>query len=373
MFKRFLLLALVLGLMSSVSQAGVTCPDGTGFTIMLISDSGYGNDGDVDQILDGNGYTKALGGKYVDETLVRFLENAGYTVDTSGMGGNYRRKGKDPYGHTTDWWDPADTTGRKAALESACLVIVSKCADSGSYARTDGTSVAWNTLPVPLLSQNAHLLRGQGAAVGGGSTKWGWNNGNNGRQYQGCLATEMAALPVNHPAYSWVCKTNLFDYTGNEGNGPKDTRGNSDGRDPDLCIGDWVPEADILGYLENDASVWGVSEMDAANGHALGPYDNSAEPWKDHAIMVYIPMGADFEAHNSNGDPLDPIYGYAGADRGFLGIWSYDGSPDYYWGMDLTTDYKDLFCLIVHDMVPEPATIALLGLGGLSLLRRKRN
>ena len=371
MFKRFLLLALVLGLVSSVyADTCGTCPggnpDGTCHWIKLISDSVMERDG----ILDADGYTKADGGKYVDESLVYFLENCcGYTVDTSGMGGNYRRVGKDQYGHTHDWWDPADTSGRLANLLAMDLIIVSKFADSGSYARTDGTSVAWNTLPVPLLSQNAHMLRGQGAAVGGGSTKWGWTNGNNGRQYQGCLATDMGPVPKKHPAYSWICPIELFDYQTNPGNGAKDTGGTGNGREPDLPIGDWVPEADILGYLENDPTVWGSGEG--------GLYDNPEEyctpPLTDHPILVYIPKGADFEAHNSNGDPLNPIYGYAGADRGYLGIWSYDGSADYYWGMDLTSCYKALFARVVFDLIPEPATIALLGLGGLSLLRRKRN
>ena len=369
MFKRFLVLALALAFVSSVNAdscgtcgEAIGCANASDYTIMLISDSGNG------AINDADGVDKVSGGKFVDETLVNFLTNAGFNVDTSGMGGNYRRVSKDPYGHPTDWWDPADTTGRKAALLAADLIIVSKFADSGSYARNNGTSVAWNSLPVPLLTQNAHLIRGRGVGVYGGSGgKWGWTAGTNGRDKQGCLATDMAAVPKNHPAYSWQCPVQLFDYSGNEGNGAKDTKGTSDGREPDLPIGPWVPEATILGYLENDPSVWGSAEHLASN-----PEDYGTPPYEDHAILVYIPTGADFEAHQTDGNPAAPIYGSAGADRGYLGIWSYDGSNEYYWGMDLTSCYKNLFMNVVCDMVPEPATIALLGLGGLALLRKRR-
>lgn len=374
MFKRFLVLALALAFVSSVYAdtcgtcgEGICCPGADQYTIMIISDSGMERDGINDADNEGPDT-----GKFVDETLVYFLENCGFNVDTSGMGGRYRRIGKDDqYNAPTDWWDPADTTGRKDALLAADLIIVSKFASSSCYARNENpgnlsTTVAWNKLPVPILSQNAHLIRGQGSPYGG-STKWGWNNGKNGRQYQGNKAEDMGAVPKNHPAYSWLCPTQLFDWSGNPGNAARDTGGGTgDGREVDLCIGDWVPEATILGYLENDPSVWGEV---FPSGETYGE-----EEYQDHAILVHIPAGVDFDAFNSNGNTAygQDVYGHAGADRAFLGIWSYDGSADYFWGLDLTSCYKALFMNIVCDMVPEPATIALLGLGGLALLRKRR-
>jgi hypothetical protein len=376
MFKRFLVLALALAFVSSAHAdtcggcpENLCCPDADQYTIMIISDSGYSPGGILDADgkpeYDGNG---ALDGKYVDEELVTMLQNCGFNVNTFGMGGRYRRVGKDQYGYANDWWQGLDD--RLAPLLAADLVIVSKFASSGVYARNEApgasTTVSWNTLPVPLLSQNAHLIRGQGSPYGG-STKWGWTNGRNGRQFQGSKATDMAPVPVSHPAYSWICPTELFDYSGNPGNGAKDTDGDHDGREPDLCIGDWVPEATILGYLENDPTNWGASE-------AGGAPDYPNDEYQDHPILVYIPAGTDFDSHNSNGNttPGQEVYGWAGADRGYLGIWSYDGSAEYYWGMDTTSCYKHLFMRMVCDMIPEPATIALLGLGGLALLRKRR-
>ena len=374
MFKRFLVLALALGLMSTVYAdtcgtcgEGLCCENAGDYTIMIISDSGMERDG----LLTADNETKAEGGKYVDETLVYFLENCGFNVDTSGMGGDYRRSGHNEDYPVDEWWEGND--GRLAAVQSADLVIVSKFANSSSYARTEAaganTTVAWNTLGVPILTQNAHLLRGQGAAAGGGSTKWGWNNGSNGRDHQGSLATDMGAVPKNHPAYSWLCPIELFDYSGNPGNGAKDTAGDHDGREPDLCVGDWAPGSTILGYLENDPEVWGESEAAAKDiENAYG-----ADEYQDHAILVHLAAGTDLDAFNSNGGaPGSEIYGVLGADRAFLGIWSYDGSPDYYWGQDLTSCYKALMMNVICDMVPEPATIALLGLGGLALLRKRR-
>jgi hypothetical protein len=369
MFKRFLILALVLGL-TSVSFGGVVCPPAGDYTIMVVSDSGMERDG----INDADNVTKANGGKFVDETLVYFLENLGYTVDTSGMGGRYRRVGKDDqYNEPKDWWDPDDQSGRKQKLLDACLIIVSRFAASSTYARTEApganTTVAWNTLSTPILTQNGPLIRGQGSPYGG-STKWGWNNGPTHVNWQGSFASEMAQLPKSHPAYSWVCRLNLFDYSNNPhgGAGLLDPLNK---REPDLPIGDWPHSqgALVLGYLENDPSVWAQEDG--------GLYDDpslyGSNEYQDHGILVYLPKGVDLDAFNSNGGaPGSEIYGVLGGDRGFLGIWSYDGQAGYYWGQDLTTDYKELFCRVIHDMIPEPATIALLGLGGLSLLRRRR-
>lgn len=357
MFKRFLVLALALCLVSATyadTACSGACANAGDYTIMIISDSGY------DSMLDADGKDKAGGGKFVDETLVNFLLNAGFNVDTSGMGGDYRRVGKNADYTTDEWW--AGNDGRLAAIQAADLVIVSRYADSGSYSSTNGTSVAWNQLAVPILSQNGQMCRGKGGL--GGSNKWGWNNGGTGVKYQGWLATDMGNVPVSHPAYGVLDTTQLFDFSGNPDNGPI---GGMNKREAELPIGDWCPGSTILGYLENDPSVW----VSADGGLYNNPEDyDVVAGYEDHPILVYIEAGADLDAFNSDGGP----YGYLAADRAYFGIWSYDFQAANFWGQDLTSCYKEIFLNLVCNMaaIPEPATIALLGLGGLALLRKRR-
>ena len=157
------LLELVMIIVFCVSMA-------SGSTIMLISDSGFWSGGAA-VIPDATGGTDAADCQ--DTLMVSFLNSLGYTVDTSGMGGEYR--------DGENWVsDPA----KVAALNAADLIIVSRKTSSTYYRnyRKD-----WNELTVPILCQCGSMIRGSG--------KWGWCVGSIAQQE---LVTNMNVV-MGHP------------------------------------------------------------------------------------------------------------------------------------------------------------------------------
>ena len=296
MFKRFLVMALVLCMVSFVyaecSDCCTSCP--TPGRILIIGDSGYSADG----ILDADGYVTDS-----DAPMVDMLKGMGYCVDTSGLGGAY--------------WDFDFSAGDKLdALNNADLIIVSRWAYSGKY---DNNRDDWNGLEVPLLMQNGHLARG--SLQSGGSSKWGWTDGGNSKQSTSEMDMQLPGAPPLLDEVTIFCT----DVIKNAAQNP---------------WGNWPASAQIVGM-----------------------YDG-------RPMLVDIPAGTDLDALNEIDPLFQPLYGVTGERRVYFGHWTYDS--DYPWDTDISCAYKALFTTIVQDMIPEPATIALLGLGGLSLLRRKR-
>jgi hypothetical protein len=244
--------------------------------------------------------------------LVAFLEGLGYTVDTSVMGGAMK-DGEDP------WSDAA----KVAALEAADLVLVSRRTNSGNYDASESRK-NWNELETPLLLMTGYITRGEG-----GGKRWGWTTGASGDATLTETMIEIMGVPFPEPLFDWSTAPT-------PGECPK---------------GVFLPNNDGSSEFSDEAVV--------------------VATFAGRDMMVLIPEGTDFDALNGTTDK----YGVAGAARGFMGHWGYDYDDETIYGFDtfITDAYKDALAAMVAEVIPEPATVALLGLGGLALLRiRKR-
>lgn len=257
-------------------------------------------------------------GDHEDDAMVSWLQSLGYTVDTSGMGQAYQ-EGENPF----------DDPMKVAALESAGMVLVSRRTSSGSY---DNDRKSWNELENPLLLCSGYLTRGETS-----SSKWGWTSGGSGDADLTATGIEIVNLHPFVPA-----STGLFDWS----------------------------EAPTPGQAPKGVYLPDSTEEVVAGGIVVATFDN-------RPILIDIPAGADFDAVNNTTD----IYGIAGDRRGFLGSWGYDIDLDYgqadprnrraNFGDFITEDYMALMEQTIAEMIPEPATVALLGFGGLFLIRKK--
>jgi hypothetical protein len=257
-------------------------------------------------------------GNHEDDALVSWLQSLGYTVDTGGMGQAYR-EGENPF----------DDPTKVAALESAGMVLVSRRTDSGSY---DNDRKSWNELENPLLLCSGYLTRGETS-----STRWGWTSGGSGDADLEITGVDVVGLHPFIPASG-----GLFDWS----------------------------EAPTPGQAPKGVYLPDSTEEVVAGSIIVATFDN-------RPILIDIPAGADFDAVNNTTDK----YGIAGDRRGFLGSWGYDTDLNYRqgdsrnrranWGDFITDDYKALMERTIAEMIPEPATVALLGLGGLFLIRKR--
>jgi hypothetical protein len=250
---------------------------------------------------------------HCDDPLVGFLASLGHTVDVSGMGKAMREGGSSPWA--------AGNEAKLTALQNADLVIVSRRTSSGSY---DADRVQWNELTTPLILMSGHLVRG------GGNNKFGWTTGGCGNASTTEDSIVVESGQESHPFVAGLSSPiDVFDWPGEPPTAPKAV------------------------YLPNTGNT--------TAGIVVGKFDG-------RDMLVDIAAGTDLDALNGTTDN----YGVTGARRAFLCHWGYDTPGTHDFDDYVTGDGAILMANMVAEMIPEPATIALLGFGGLTLLRRKR-
>jgi hypothetical protein len=247
-----------------------------------------------------------------DDALVAFLEDLGYSVDTSGMGMAYQ--------DNTSWWNDTDKVN---TINGVGLVLVSRRTNSGAY---DANVQAWNGLANPLILMSGYLTR---------NTRWGFTSSGSG-DADGTKTEIDWTAPV-HP----FTPHTVYDASG----------------------------APILGDLPKGPYLPNYGGGETVAGDILATFDD--RPW-----LVDIPAGTDLDAVNGltgkgvTGDNRVFI-GAWGYDDNTNGTNGPGGTPSE-WGDYMTIEYKAILSETIRQKIPEPMTLSLLGLGGLALIRRKR-
>lgn len=207
-----------------------------------------------------------------DDTFVEFLQDAGHTVDVSGMG--------EAYHSATNWW----TDGEKAeALSVADLVIVSRRTNSGAY--RGGIAVqAWNGLETPLMLMSAFITR---------DSRWGWQVGGDINAADN-METEMVILDDNSPLVTGLAgEAQVFDWIG-------PSLGGNENANP--------------GQSPKNVTAPGIDSV-IAGGEVIGQYS-------DRALLINYPQGTEWTVlDDGDGGMQDGAFG---GDRVFFGHWGYD-------------------------------------------------
>jgi hypothetical protein len=247
-----------------------------------------------------------------DQPWVDLLVSQGHSVDYT--------KGAD-FGD--GFWRTLDED-KIATLNAADLVIISRDTSSGSYNNDDEGS-QWNSVATPMILMNSYLAR---------SSRWKW-----------------------------------FDTTSNTGGGDAPLM---DAAPPFEAL---FQDLEVLDGSVGKGDTSFILAKDAGNGMAIGLVDtdfpSEAEGGVDDlAASIWLALWDEgVEFYDGAGETAAAKRMYFAA-----GTWEGDDAEGTYWGQgmyNLTPEGEALFTAAV-ETIPEPATIALLGLGGLALLRVRR-
>lgn len=230
------------------------------------------------------------------------------------------------FGHTVDtsgmdkafqgnYWD---TPAYLAAIAAADLVVVSRRTNSGAYDKEP----QWNEITKPLILMSGYLTR---------SSRWGWTSSGSGNAAVTTTDMVIEAGQAGHAFFAGLGSSTLFDWSTapTPGSGPKPV---------------YIPDTGT-----------------ADEGVLLAQFGG-------RPFMIDIPAGTDL-----GGDANTPNFGVTAARRVLLPTWGYDDGTVFKFRDFHTGDYDKLFENVVTEMlIPEPATMSLLALGGLAMLRRRR-
>jgi hypothetical protein len=213
-----------------------------------------------------------------DDTLVALLEEAGYTVDVSGMGATYQ-DGQSPFTNAT----------KLAAIAAADLILVSRRTNSGDY---DDNRQNWNQLGKPLLLMSGFITRGAA------DRRWGWHDSGAADATLSATDIVVQAGQENHPFVRHFPSTTIvaYDFTGSPTPGQ-------------IPKGNFLPNTDVVAGGTVIARLAGRpilmeipagTNLDTGNPSSVGPYGTTT------AHRVFLSQwGYDIDTYDRNGDLIN--------------------------------------------------------------------